>query len=160
MASSSAVDGARPLNTLQYVPSGGATEVTVDGLRDLYWAMRAPHRPNAVWLMSSATANAIDKLKFEATGEYVWRDSSTAGAPPTLLGRPVEFDENMPSIAAGSYAIAFDFQAGYLIVDWQGMKFLRDPYTDKPNVLFYCYRRTGGGVALPDAIKLLKVGTA
>jgi HK97 family phage major capsid protein len=67
----------------------------------------------------------------------------------------------MPSVGAGNCAIAFgDFGAGYLIVDRQGMKFLRDPYSDKPHVHVYCYRRTGGNVALTDAIKLLKVGTA
>lgn len=110
--------------------------------------------------MASATANAIDKLK-AGDGSYFWRDSSAAGVPPSLLGRPVEFDENMPAIAGGSYPIAFgDFAAGYLIVDRQGMKFLRDPYSDKPHVHVYCYRRTGGNVALTDAIKLLKVGTS
>ena len=143
------------------MPSGDASTITADGLRDLYWKLRAPHRPNASWIMASATANVVDKLKFTATGEYIWRDSSTAGAPPTLLGRPVEFDENMPSVAGGNYPIAFgDFRAGYLIVDWSGMKFLRDTYSDKPNVHIYCYRRTGGGVALTDAIKLLKIGTS
>jgi HK97 family phage major capsid protein len=111
--------------------------------------------------MASATANAIDKLKTTDGGDYIWRDSSTSGAPPTLLGRPVEFDENMPSVSAGNYAIAFaDFSAGYLIVDRAGIKLLRDPFNDKPNVLIYAYRRTGGGVALTDAIKLLKIGTS
>jgi HK97 family phage major capsid protein len=153
-------DFTRPRNTLQHVMSGGATAILPDALKDLYWSLRSAHRATATWLMASATANAIDKLKFQDTGEYIWRDSSTAGAPPTLLGRPVEFDENMPAIGAGAYPIAFaDFSAAYLIVDWQAMKFLRDPYTDKPNVLFYCYRRTGGGVALTDALKLLKIGT-
>lgn len=161
LPTSTAGDFTRARGSIQYIPSGDATAITADGLRDLYWTLRAPHRANAVWLMSSATANSIDKLKFQATGEYLWRDSSTAGAPPTLLGRPVEFDENLPAIGAGAYPIAFaDFSAAYLIVDWQAMKFLRDPYTSKPNVLFYCYRRTGGGVALTDAIKLLKIGTS
>lgn len=161
LAKSTAGDYTRASSTLQYVPSGDASTITADGLRDLYWTLRAPHRGNATWLMASATANTIDKLKASGTGEYLWRDSSTAGAPPTLLGRPVEFDENMPAVTGGNYAIAFgDFQAGYLIVDRQGMKWLRDPYSDKPNVLIYAYRRTGGGVALTDAIKLLKIGTS
>lgn len=91
-------------------------------------------------------------------GDYLWRDGMTAGASPSLLGRPVEFDENMPAVGAGALPIAFgDWKQGYLIVDKMGAKFLRDPYTDKPNVLFYYYRRTGGAVANFDAIKLLKV---
>jgi HK97 family phage major capsid protein len=33
---------------------------------------------------------------------------------------------------------------------------LRDPYTSKPNVLFYTTKRVGGGVVNFEAIKLLK----
>jgi HK97 family phage major capsid protein len=41
----------------------------------------------------------------------------SSGEPPTLLGRPLEIDENMPAIAGNAYPILFgDFQRGYLIV--------------------------------------------
>lgn len=147
----------RPNNALQFVVSGAATAVTADSLRDLYWSLRAPHRANATWLMASATANAIDKLK-NGVGDYIWRDSSTAGLSPTLLGRPVEFDENMPTIGAGTFPIAFgDWPRGYVIVDRLGLRFVRDPFTSKPNVLFDAFKRVGGGVANTDAIKLLKI---
>lgn len=153
----SAVDITRAQGKLQYIVSGDANTVTADGLRDLYWGMRAPHRAQASWLMASATANSIDKLK-SGDGDYLWRDGMTAGAPPSLLGRPVEFCEDMPTIAAGNYPIAFgDFQRGYICVDKAGVKVLRDPFTDKPRVVFYAYRRAGGAVANFDAIKLLKI---
>jgi HK97 family phage major capsid protein len=61
---------------------------------------------------------------------------------------------------SGTFPIAFgDFKAGYVIVEKVGIKWLRDPFTGKPNVLFYAYRRVGGDVANSDAIKLLKVST-
>ncbi len=53
-----------------------------------------------------------------------------------------------------------DFQRGYLIVERSGLKLLRDPYTSKPNVVFYAYRRVGGGLADCDAIRALKVSTS
>ena len=34
---------------------------------------------------------------------------------------------------------------------------LRDPYTNKPFVMFYVTRRVGGGVLDPNAIKVLKL---
>jgi HK97 family phage major capsid protein len=81
----------------------------------------------------------------------------TAGAPNMLLGYPVEFDESMPDVAANSLSIAFgNFKLAYVIVDKAGVRFLRDPFTSKPNVLFYAYRRTGGGAANTQAVKLLK----
>jgi hypothetical protein len=61
----------------------------------------------------------------------------------------------MPEIAAHSYSVAFgDFNRGYLIVDRQGVRVLRDPYSAKPYVLFYTTKRVGGGVQDFDAIKL------
>lgn len=157
-ATSALTDATRPLWSLQYLLSGAATAITADALKNVYWGLRAPYRPNSSWLMASETANAIDKLK-DGNGNYLWRMGMTAGAPPELLGRPVEFDENMPAVGAGNYPIAFaDWKKGYAIVDWNGVKPLRDPYTSKPNVIFYVYRRTGGGVSNSEAIKLLQIG--
>jgi HK97 family phage major capsid protein len=65
----------------------------------------------------------------------------------------------MPALSeeSGSTSMAFgDFYSGYQIVDRQGLKILRDPYTSKPFVEFYATKRTGGGVVDFDAIKLLK----
>lgn len=157
VATDTAGDDTRAWGKLQYVISSAATSIVADALRDLYWALRAPHRKNATWLMASATANRIDKLK-DGNGDYIWRNGMTAGAPPSLLGRPVEFDENMPAVDAGAIPIAFgDWQRDYLIVDKAGIKMLRDPFTAKPKVLFYAYRRVGGGIANSDAIKLMKI---
>lgn len=63
----------------------------------------------------------------------------------------------MPYVAASSLSIAFsDFRRGYLIVDRQRVRVLRDPYSAKPYVLFYTTKRVGGGVQDFDAIKVLK----
>lgn len=159
----SADDSSRTWGKLQYVVSGHASSFAstnpTDALKNLYWAVRAPYRTNATWLMSSATAGQVDKFK-DGQGNYIWRDGVTAGAPPSLLGRPVEFCEDMPAVGANAFPIAFgDFKRGYLIVEKAGIKMLRDPFTDKPNVIFYAYRRVGGGLANSEAIKLLKIST-
>jgi len=77
------------------------------------------------------------------------------------MGFPVVEAEDMPDMAADSYAVAFgDFRRGYLVVDRMGVRVLRDPYSAKPYVLFYVTKRVGGGVADFDAIKLLKFAGA
>lgn len=150
-----AADFARASNKLQFVSAGDGI-VTFEGLKALYWALRAPYRANASWLMSSVTASQVDRLT-DSTGRYLWRDSVAAGLPPTLLGRPVYFDENMD--ATSQFPVAFgDWTRGYVIADKPGVRWLRDPFTSKPNVLFYAYKRVGGGVADFDAIKVLKIG--
>lgn len=151
-------DSTRAWGTIQHLLSGAATAVTADALRDVVWGLRAPYRTEAAWLMNSNTANAIDKLK-DGNGDYIWRDSSAAGVPPTLLGHPVEFSEDMPDIAAGALSIAFaNWKRAYVIVEKVGIRFLHDPYSSKPKVLIYAYKRVGGGMANSEAIKLMKIG--
>jgi HK97 family phage major capsid protein len=91
-------------------------------------------------------------------GQYLWQPSTQAGQPATLLGYPVTEMAAMPTVAANALAVAFgDFREGYLIVDRIGVRVLRDPYTNKPYVMFYTTKRVGGGLLNPDAIKVLKI---
>lgn len=129
----------------------------VDALYSVYYGLKASYRANAVWMMNSQTALVVSQLK-DDNENYLWQPSIQLGMPPTLLGRPVVIDENMPAIEAGEHPIAFgDFQRGYLIVDRLGIRVLRDPYSTKPYVLFYTTKRVGGGVQDFQAIKLLRI---
>jgi HK97 family phage major capsid protein len=81
--------------------------------------------------------------------------------PATLLGKPIETDDNMPDVGADAFPVAFgNFQRGYLILDRVGIRVLRDPYTSKPNVKFYTTKRVGGAVVNFEALKLLKIATS
>jgi HK97 family phage major capsid protein len=67
----------------------------------------------------------------------------------------------MPAVAAGTFPIALgDWKSGYITVDKLGVRYLRDPFSNKPSVMFYGYKRTGGSVANFDAIKLMKIAAA
>jgi HK97 family phage major capsid protein len=150
-----------------YIASGVAAALTdsthngADALTDLVYSLRAPYRANARWLMNSKTAAAIRKLKSKTEELYLWSNPISAGQPATLLGYPVEMDETMPDIGADKFPVAFgDFQRGYLVVEKPGVRMLRDPFTSKPFVLFYAYRRVGGGAQDFDAVKFLKIATS
>lgn len=127
-----------------------------DILVDLVHALGARYRQGAKFVMNSATLAEIRKMK-DADGNFIWRPGLIEGQPDMLLGYPVVEAEDMPDIAADSLSIAFgNFERGYTIVERMGTKVLRDPYTDKPNVLFYATKRIGGAVVNADAIKLLE----
>lgn len=146
-----------PGGNLTIVNSGHASQITPDGLIDFAYSLPAPYRQGATWLMNSTTAAAISKLK-STTNDYLWREGLAPGQPATLLGFPVEIDENMPNVAANALSVAFgNFQQGYLINDRMGTRLLRDPYTNKPFVNFYATKRVGGGVLDPNAIRLLRI---
>ncbi len=147
-----------------YIASGAsgafATPTTslssADALIDLYYALKAGYRNNASWLMSDATMGAVRKLK-DVDGKFVWAPPTALGEVATVLMKPVYTDDNMSAIAANSYSIAFaDFRRAYQIVDKFGIRVLRDPFTSKPNVLFYTTKRVGGGIRNFEAIKLMK----
>lgn len=146
--------------TIAQVSSGHATQLTGDGLINLTTELRGPYRRNARWLMNRKTAGAIRLFK-DLNGQYMWSFGLTESSPDRLLGYPVEYDENMPDVGAGTLPIAFgDFARGYFIPDWAGLRLLRDPYSAKPHVLFYGYKRVGGDVRDFDAIKLQVVSAS
>ena len=131
-----------------------------DVLIDAVYALKAGYRQNAHFVMNRKTQAAVRKLK-DADGNYMWAPPATANGRATIMNFPVAEAEDIPDIGANSYSIAFgDFSRGYLIVDRLGVRVLRDPYSQKPYVLFYTTKRVGGGVQDFDAIKLIKFGTA
>lgn len=133
---------------------------SADSLITLQHALNAKYRANASWLMNSATAGVVRKLK-DADGRHVWTDSLLVGQPPILLGSPVQIDDNMPDVGAGSYSIAYgDFKRCYAIVNRTGTTLIRDPYTSKGITKFNFRRRFSAGISHYEAIKLLKFATS
>ena len=141
-------------------PGAFAAANASDVLMDAVYALKAGYRQNAHWVMNRKTQAAIRKLK-DADGHYLWAPPATADGRATIMNFPVVEAEDMPDIGVDSLSIAFgDFSRGYLIVDRTGVRVLRDPYSQKPYVLFYTTKRVGGGVQDFDALKLVKFGTA
>ena len=141
-----------------FITTGAAaTFPDTDRLIDLQHALKSVYRNGAAFLMSDATLAHCRKFK-DGNGNYIWQPGIVAGAGSTLLGKPVETDDNMPAIGANAYPIAFaNFKRAYLVIDRLGIRVLRDPYTNKPYIHFYTTKRVGGGVVMYEAIKLLKV---
>ncbi len=153
-------DESRAANQIQYIASGLAGGFAAsnpgDKLLDRVYKLKAAYLPKAVWLMPRSVSSAIRKLK-GGDGNYLWQVSLQSGQPPTLLGFPVYFSEDMPALGANSLSLGFgDFAEAYTIVDRVGIRMLRDPYTDKPNVKFYTTKRVGGDVVNFDALKLMR----
>jgi HK97 family phage major capsid protein len=150
--------------TIGTVPTGvsGDFHATrpMDVLVDAIYALKAGYRQNAHFVLNRKTQAKIRKIK-DADGNYIWTPPATAGGKAALMGFPVVEAEDMPDIGANSLSIAFgDFSRAYLIVDRLGVRVLRDPYSQKPYVLFYTTKRVGGGMQDFDALKLIKFGVA
>lgn len=144
-----------------YIAGGHASLLNnMDKLIDLQHALKSAYRNGAAWLMNDSTALVVRKFK-DGDGNYIWKPGLLEGAPDTLLGKPVEYDDNVSDIGAGKYPVWYgNFKRAYLIVDRLGTRVLRDPYSSKPYVLFYTTKRVGGGVVMYEAIKALKIAAS
>jgi HK97 family phage major capsid protein len=144
-----------------YVPSLAAATITnIDPFVDLVYSLGAQYRAGASFVMNSKTTATVRKLK-DVDGRFLWSDGFAAGEPARLLGYPVLVSEDMPDIAANASPIAFgNFQQGYTIAERPDLRVLRDPFSAKPNVLFYAVKRVGGAVSDFAAIKVLKIAVS
>jgi HK97 family phage major capsid protein len=160
LASTTVANASWSWGNLGYIASGAAGAFLgsnpSDVLVDLIYALKAGYRQNGVFVMNRKTQATIRKFK-DTGGAYLWQPPAQAGGRASLMTFPLIEAEDMPDVAANSLSVAFgDFRRGYLVVDRQGIRVLRDPYSAKPYVLFYTTKRVGGGVQDFDAIKLLK----
>jgi HK97 family phage major capsid protein len=149
---------------LGYIPTGAAADFAttnaVDCIVNLVYALGADYRANAAFVMNSKTVGAVRKMK-DADGRFMWSDGLAANEPARLMGYPVLVSEDMPDVGANTYPIAFgDFRAAYTIAERPDLRILRDPFSAKPNVLFYANKRVGGDITDYSAIKLLKVAVS
>jgi len=146
---------------LGYIASGHASLFNnVDKLISLQMALKPIYLAGSSFLMNRSTLETVRLFK-DGDGKYIWRPGVELGAPNSILGYPVDIDDNVDSIGAGKYPIYFgNFKRGYLIVDRQGIRVLRDNLTEKGKVLFYTTKRVGGGVVMYEAIKAFKIAAS
>lgn len=155
-------DSTRAWGKVQYMKTGvngafAAAPNSGDILIELMAALRPTYWGGAIFAMNRYTLAKVMQLK-NSQGEYLWLPDFSKGAQGLLLGQAVDagFD-HMPSVDSNGYGIAFgNFREAYQIVDRQGIRILRDPYTSKPFVKLYATRRVGGDVVNYEAYKVLK----
>ena len=146
----------------EYVPVTGSpnTVIVGDDLIDLQVTLRARYQGNAKFAMNSVTKGQVRKLK-DTTNQYLWQPNYQAGAPETLLGKPLFTWEDLPTPAANALSVAYgDFSRGYLLAKIGPMSMVRDEVTAPGYVNFFTYQRYGGIPLNNDAVKFLKMASS
>jgi HK97 family phage major capsid protein len=117
--------------------------------------LKEAYQGSAVWGMKRTTYSQV--LTLAGADNFFFspvllRDGQ---AQLTLLGKPVIFMDDMPTVADGNLCMVYgDFSRGYTIVDRVGLQVLRDPFTNKGFVTFYTTQRVGGDVTNFEALKI------
>ena len=139
------------------VTTAKATEISADELIDLYYALKAPYRKNAVWVLNDATIKLIRKLK-DGQGQYLWQPAIRDGEVNTILGRPYITSAFAPTVAASAKTIIFGDLSYYWIGDRQGINFkrLNELYAGNGQIGFLASKRLDAKCVLPEAIQILQ----
>ena len=140
------------------VTAAEATGFTADELIDLYHSLSVAYRGKAVWMLNDTTVQFIRKLK-DKNGQYLWQPGLVAGAPDTILGRPVVVSRYMPVIGSENKTVAFGDFSYYWIADRQGRSFRRldELFASTGQVGFRGSQRVDGKLILPEAVKVMQM---
>lgn len=150
-----------PLGPIAEVATGSAAALSADGLIDLVYDLPEDRSQGAALFANRKTQAIIRKMKDGDDNNYLWQPPFQAGQPAQVLGQPIHELAGLPDVAAGTIPVLFGNMAEtYRIFDRVGMSVLRDPYTNKPYVLFYTRKRVGGGLWNPEWMRYHRVGVA
>lgn len=116
-ASSAGISTARDVST-----DNAATAVTMKGLINAKYALKAAYWPRARWLFHRDAVKQIATLRDESggagTGQFLWYPSVREGEPDMLLGHPVMVSEYAPNtFTTGLYVGVFGDFSNYWIAD-------------------------------------------
>lgn len=155
-------DDRHPLGPIEAIATAGALAVGAvsDDLLNVIYDLPAERAANARWYMNRLTEATFRKLK-DDNGNYIWQPRISEAEPSTLHGYRIVHIPGMPVAGASAVIALFgDMRATYLVVDRIGIRVLRDPYTNKPFVMFYTTKRVGGGVQNPEYMRALTLAAA
>ena len=107
-----------------------AGKPSADNLIDLFYSVISPYRNSdkCVWLFRDSTAATIRKLQDNSggtgIGNYLWTPG-LAGAPDTILGKPVVIEPNIAATATSAKSVVFGDMSAYFVRVAGGVRFER-----------------------------------
>jgi len=164
IAAAAAIAG---FTTLGYQPAaaGAATSLGTqttagqgtDALFSLFHSVLPEYRTNAAWLMADPSIGIIRNLK-STTGGPVWQPAVTAGDPDLIVGKPVYFAPQLPTMAASTKSIYFGEWSALKVRVAGGVRFERsNEYAfGNDQVAFRAVVRCGAVTVDPNAVKFFQ----
>ena len=140
--------------------SGIANALSADCLFGVQGEIKAGY--NLAWMFNRKTLHQHIRTLKGGNGEYLLQ-MGLGSLPSTVAGVPYVLASDMPDVGANTYPILIgDYKKAYTIVDNRQIRFKEDPYSSagSDKIVFYVFKRTGGQVVLPEAIKKIKIATS
>lgn len=139
---------------------GNASTLGADAMFGVQGELKAGY--NSTWMFNRRTLHQHIRTLKDGSGQYLLQ-IGLGNLPNTVAGVPYVLANDMPDVATNTFPILIgDFRKAYYIVDNQNIEAIEDPYTQattgKRRYIFF--KRTGGQVVLPEAIKKIKIATS
>ncbi|AWD32820.1 Putative HK97 family phage capsid protein [Candidatus Fokinia solitaria] len=128
--------------------------LTLEHFVDLFYSLEDRFSRNATFIVSAKVAKFLAKLK-DASGKYIV-DSALRNGVTKLLNTNVIVSQNMVHDGVDTILLG-NFEEGYLVVERQETRVLRNPYIDQRCVTFYVTRRVGGALIDSSAFRRIKL---
>lgn len=150
---------------VRQVPTGSTSGWTAEGVINVVYALKGGYRAGSVWTMNRASVGVVRTIRDDSgaspgTGQFMW-SPGFGGEPSLLAGYPIVEMEDHDDVGNGKLVATFgNMRTAYTIVDRQGVRILRDPFSAKPYVEFYTTKRTGGDVVNFEAFVIAKCATS
>ena len=145
---------------LETIPSGNASNITLDALIDAMGAIPNDYDSAAKWFMSKKTFLEIYR---QYAQDNTWINLPlNQGFPASILGHEVVF-MNAPELEAGSVSIIYgDMPSAYKIVRRLAINTMVDYQTGWRQGVVYINNRVriGGQLLMPEAIVGIKTGAS
>lgn len=140
-----------------------ATQTTIkyEEVLDLYYALAKSYRANACFIVSDSFEKQLRLIK-DGNGLPIWQPALNAGAPNTLLGRPIYTSEFLPAVAKDAMPAIFGDFSYYQIADRGGISLqrLNELYAINGQIGLLIQKRVDAKLTLADAVKALKMKNA
>lgn len=140
-----------------------ATQTTIkyEEVLDLYYALAKSYRANACFIVSDSFEKQLRLIK-DGNGLSIWQPALSAGAPNTLLGRPIYTSEFLPAVAKDAMPAIFGDFSYYQIADRGGISLqrLNELYAINGQIGLLIQKRVDAKLTLADAVKALKMKNA
>jgi HK97 family phage major capsid protein len=140
--------------------SGAASALTGDSLFGVQGEIKTGY--NLSWMLNRKTLHQHIRTLKDGSGQYLLQ-MGLGALPNTIAGLPYVIAKDMPNVAAGTYPILLgDYRKAYVIVDNRQIRFKEDTSSGAgtDSIIFYVYKRTGGQVVQPEALKKIKIATS
>lgn len=150
-------DGVVPKAALGKAGTTGQTlTVIFDDLFDLKHSVNRAYRQNGKFMMNDLSVAIVSKIK-ESTGRPIWEPSLTMGTQDTLLGHPVQVNDDVAVMAASAKSILFGDFSKYAIRDVANSTSLRrfddSAFALLGQVGFCGWTRSGGNLLDVAAVR-------